>query len=124
MIHRAILGSIERFIAILLESRQGNIPLFVSPRQVAIFTVNDSKNMIDYTLVVKKYLTDNCIKYVNFIDERDTISNKILNTKVLHYNYIVVIGNKEIKNNTINIRGLGEMSSDDFIKKVIEEIKI
>ena len=124
MIHRAILGSIERFIAILLESGQGNIPLFVSPRQVAILTVNDSKAMIDYALLVKKQLNDNGIKYVNFIDERDTISKKILNTEVLHYNYIVVIGNKEIKNNTINVRGLGELSTDDFIKKVIEEMSI
>lgn len=124
MIHRAILGSIERFIAILLESGQGNIPLFVSPRQVAILTVNDNKDMLDYALVVKDKLNKSGIKYVDVVSEKDTISKKILNTEVLHYNYIVVIGNKEIKNNTINIRRLGEMSTNEFIKKLTEEMSI
>jgi len=122
MIHRAIFGSIERFIGILLESGQGKIPLFVSPRQVAILTVNDNNDMVDYAFIVKDKLNKSGIKYVDVIDEKDTISKKILNTEVLHYNYIVVVGNKEIKNNTINVRGLGEMSHDDFINKLIKEI--
>jgi threonyl-tRNA synthetase len=122
MIHRAIFGSIERFIAILLESGQGNIPLFVSPRQVAILTITDNKAMVDYAFTIKENLNKAGIKYVDLIDEKDTISKKILNTEMLHYNRIIVIGNKEIKNNTINVRGLGEMSCDDFIGELIKEI--
>ena len=124
MIHRAIFGSIERFIGILLESGQGKIPLFVSPRQVAILTINDNKDMVDYALSIKDRLNKSGIKFVDVIDEKDTISKKILNAEVLHYNYIVVIGNKEIKNNNVNVRGLGEMSHDDFINKLVDEINL
>lgn len=118
MIHRAILGSIERFIAILLESKQGDIPFFVSPRQIAILTVNDAEDLVDYANKIKKEFNQHNIKYVDFIDEKETISKKILNTEVLHYNYIVVLGKKELKNNTINVRGMGEIKLEDFIKKI------
>ncbi len=118
MIHRAILGSIERFIAILLESKQGDIPFFVSPRQIAILTVNDSEDLIEYAKEIKKEFNQHHIKYVDYIDDKETISKKILNTEVLHYNYIIVLGKKELKNNTINVRGIGEIKLEDFINKL------
>ena len=118
MIHRAILGSIERFIAILLESKQGKIPFFVSPRQVAILTINDSEDLVNYAYEIKKKLNDANIKYIDYIDEKETIPKKILNAEILHYNYIIVLGKKELANKTINVRSIGEIKIDDFINKI------
>jgi threonyl-tRNA synthetase len=118
MIHRAILGSIERFIAILLESKQGNLPLFVSPRQVAILTINDSEDLVNYAKKIKKDFENNGLKEVHYIDDKESIPKKVLNCEVLHYNYIIVLGKKELANNSINVRGIGEIKLDDFIKNL------
>lgn len=115
LIHRAIFGSFERFIAILLESGQGDIPFFVSPRQVAILCVNSAKDTIRYGKQVSTQLLENDI-IAEVYDDDDTLPKKILNAEILHFNYIFVIGKREIANNTINVRGVGERSLDDFMK--------
>lgn len=118
MIHRAILGSIERFIAVMLESTQGEIPFIVSPRQISIIPV--SQHYIDYAEEVKgkilKLKPDLNIE----IDKSDnTLNKKIRNSEILHFNYTIVVGKKEEKNKTINIRNrigvIGEMYIEGFI---------
>ena len=117
MIHRAVFGSVERFIGILLESTQGKLPFFVNPRQIAIVPTKSDSDQIN------SYCEDICLKLkklnysVDFISDSDTMQKKIANCEVLHYNFIVVIGKKEVESNTINIRKPKmELSFDNFIE--------
>lgn len=103
MIHRAIYGSFERFIAILLETSAGRLPFWLSPRQIMIISVHKSEEITTYcedlynTLLAEKYFVD--------IDKTDNkLDKKILEAQMLQYNYIIVVGKKEIENNTLNVR--------------------
>ncbi len=99
MLHRAILGSVERFLAILLEHTGGSLPFWLSPRQISIIPV--SQKFVDYANLVKKTFE----KYETDIDVSDEkIGKKIRNAEVLKYNYIFVVGEKEESSGTVNIR--------------------
>jgi len=121
MIHRAIFCSVERFIGILLESTQGNLPFFVNPRQIAIIPVkSDDLAINEYC----KELFSNLKKSnynVSYYDDSDTMQKKIAQCEVLHYNFIVVIGKKEVENKTISIRNpkitLSYLELLDFLDK-------
>ena len=102
MIHRAILGSVERFIGILTEHLGGKWPLWLSPRQFLVVPVSDKYN--EYAKTVQKELHDS-----GFTVEIE-ISDKSLQRKMMHarqqgfYNYYLVVGEKEQSNRTVNIR--------------------
>lgn len=115
IIHRAILGSIERFIGILLETTQGKLPFFVNPRQFAVIPVknNDEKINIYSKKVCETIKKANMI--VDYFDDSDTMQKKIANAEILHYSYIIVIGDKEVNENTINIRGIGTKILNEFL---------
>ena len=127
LIHRAILGSIERFLGILLEHYNGFLPLWIAPCHMTLLSI--SKNEIDYLITIKKIL-----KKHNFLVEYD-ISDKKINVKIREYvikriPYLIIIGKKEVKKNTINIR-FNKYSHDkrtkefllkDFIKLIHNEI--
>lgn len=122
IIHRAILGSIERFIGILLETTQGKLPFFVNPRQFAIIPVkHNDKNIDDYckeilsVLKNKNYIVDYIVDY---FDDTDTMQKKICNADMLHYSYVIVIGDKEVNSKTVNIRTHGTHVLDDFLLKL------
>src|SRR5437868_1821087 len=101
MIHRAIYGSYERFIAILCEHYQGKWPFWLSPFQVKLLLID--ANGIDYMLSIKNKLID--LGYHVHVDMDDTtINKKIKKAQEEQYNYIVVIGKNEVKNNTIAVR--------------------
>jgi threonyl-tRNA synthetase len=122
IIHRAILGSVERFIALLLENAQGDIPYFVSPRQVCIIPVSVKPDLVEYCNKVKnQILSMGAGKYVNVDLSSETLQKKILNAEVLHYNFIIVLGKKELGSSTVNIRGIGEKSHDYLIKMLLDE---
>lgn len=115
IIHRAVLGSIERFIGILLETTQGKLPFFVNPRQFAIVPVkHDNHDITTYCKEVCKTITDNDFS-VDYFDDSDTMQKKIANAEMLHYSYVIVIGEKEVKNKTINVRGEGIKDLKDFL---------
>jgi threonyl-tRNA synthetase len=99
MLHRAILGSVERFMAILLEHTSGHLPFWLSPRQICIIPV--SQKFVDYANLVKKTFEKFSID-VDTSDEK--IGKKIRNAEVLKYNYIFVVGQNEESANTVNIR--------------------
>jgi threonyl-tRNA synthetase len=104
MIHRAVFGSVERFIGILLESTQGKLPFFINPRQIAIIPVKSDEPIID-TYCKELDLNLKKSNYnVNYYDDTDTMQKKIAYCEVLHYNYIIVIGKKEVDNKTISVR--------------------
>ena len=115
IIHRAILGSVERMFAILLEHCDGKLPFWCSPRHILIVPINPS--VYDYCLSVKNKLKSHLL-YVDIADSTDTINSKIRYGETMKYNHILVIGNKELNNNTINYRvgkSATEMPLDDFI---------
>lgn len=101
IIHRAIFGSFERFIAILLESTQGRLPLSFSPRQICFVPI--LQEHVDYT---KRLMSNSAFdEYEIMIDEsEEDMRNKIKKAEQSKYNYIVVIGDQEINNKTLNIR--------------------
>ena len=121
MIHRAPFGSMERFVAILLEHTGGNFPIWLMPQQVAILTI--SEKFEKYAQKVLSLLEINEIRAL--IDNRsETMGKKIRDAEVKKVPYMVVIGEQEEKSDTISVRqhggdNLGSLSIEAF-KKIIE----
>ena len=120
MIHRAPFGSLERFVAILLEHTGGNFPLWLIPIQAIILTV--SKKCENYAEKVFNSLENNEIRAQ--LDSRDeTIGKKIREAELKKYPFMLIIGDNEVNKNTISVRKhksgvLGDFSTDEFIKKL------
>jgi len=119
IIHRAIYGSLERFFAILLEHYQGKFPFWLSPRQIAIVPVNATVN--DYAVEIGNKLFDMGYE-IDVNKGTDTFSKKVSTARKFKWNYILVIGNKEKENGTINVRHfnkqMGEMTLDQFVESL------
>jgi threonyl-tRNA synthetase len=102
IIHRAILGSVERMIAILTESFGGKWPFWLSPNQVILITIAPAFD--DYALKVKNELYENGFECEFDMDASTTLNKKVRNAQIAHYNFILVVGEKEKINNTVNVR--------------------
>ncbi len=126
MIHKALLGSIERFMSVYIEHTAGNFPVWLSYEQVEILPISSEKHA-DYAGNVHEELKKAGIRsHLNL--DAETLGNKIRKAQGQKIPYIVVIGDKEIENNSVNIRlrngeTLGEMSVADFVKRVKEKIE-
>lgn len=125
IIHRAVYGSIERFMAIILENNNGRLPIAVSPRRIAIIPISSS--LMEYAATVlnelkkKEKIAFNSINSCIDINTDDqTLDKKILMCEKLKYNGIVVVGKREQKRMTINLRGVGEIPLNDFNFKMID----
>ncbi len=120
MIHRAIMGSLERFIGILLEDTAGNLPVWLSPYQVSIIPITDRQ--MEYAKEIDKKLKDNSIR--SQIDERhEKVGAKIRTAELEKIPYMLIIGDKELESKKISVRkhgsgDQGEMFLDDFISKL------
>jgi threonyl-tRNA synthetase len=101
IIHRAVFGSVERFLGILIEHTGGKWPFWISPRQGLICTVADKFN--DYAIALHKKLHD-AGYYVDLDMSDRTIPKKVREAQVSQYNYILVVGQEEISTNTVNVR--------------------
>jgi threonyl-tRNA synthetase len=124
MIHRAILGSYERFLAILIEHFAGAFPLWLSPVQVKVLPIGEAHH--EYAEEVFKALQEAGIR-AEMDDSGESLGKKIRGAKVEKVPYFLVIGDNEVKNNQVTLEGrdegkVGEMSSDDLIKRLLEEI--
>ncbi len=109
MLHRAILGSLERWIGILIEQYSGRMPLWLAPTQVVVCSIVDSVN--DYILEIKEYLDKNGIR--NEIDIRnEKIGYKIREHSNNAIPIIIVIGNQEKENKTVAVRYLGSKNQE------------
>ena len=123
MIHRAIFGSIERFIGILIEHFAGKFPLWLAPTQVKILPITD--RTLCYANEVCKQLADAGIRCE--VDKRnEKIGYKIREAKMEKVPYVLVVGDKEAEDGTVNVnkRGVDEKDTvklDKFIKKVVKE---
>lgn len=126
MVHRAVLGSYERFIALLLEQFKGVLPLWLAPVQVNIIPIND-KYQGEYCNKIKEILLEEDIR-VEYDDSKKRMDKKILESNKMKNPYILIIGDNERDNNLVSYRKLGSdesisMKLEDFIKLIKEEIR-
>jgi threonyl-tRNA synthetase len=125
IIHRVIYGSLERFIGLITEHFAGVFPLWIAPLQVKILTISDAH--IEFSNQLKAKLESNNIR-VELDDRAEKIGYKIREGQLEKVPYMVIIGDKEVETNTVGLRSrqegdLGSISIDDFIKKIVSEIK-
>ncbi|MCI7089070.1 MAG: threonine--tRNA ligase [Prevotella sp.] len=125
MIHRAPFGSMERFVAVLIEHTSGHFPLWLTPDQVAILPISEKYN--DYAAKVAKYFDSVGVRAV--IDSRnEKIGRKVRDNELKRIPYMLIVGDKEQADGTVAVRpqGGGEqsiMTMEDFAKKINDEVK-
>lgn len=118
MLHRAILGSLERFIGILIENYAGALPVWLAPVQVAV--LNISKNQMEYAQEIEKALSSNGIRVL--LDLRnEKISYKIREHSLQKIPYQIIVGDEEVNGNIIAVRNrlnkdMGQMTVANFIE--------
>ncbi|MDI6603310.1 MAG: threonine--tRNA ligase, partial [Patescibacteria group bacterium] len=124
MIHRALLGSIERFIGVLLEHYAGSFPLWLAPEQIWLIPVG-SRHKKYANDVGRKMLDAGC--RIKVKDENETVSKKIRDGEIQKIPYLLVVGDKEMKTNSVRVRSknkdLGLMKLTKFTEKVKIEIE-
>jgi len=125
MVHRALLGSIERFFGILLEHYAGKFPLWLAPIQVKLLTVTELQS--DYALSLKKKLEDNGIR-VSLDSSSEKIGYKIRQGITEKIPYLIVLGKREVEQENICVRSreegdLGTQSLDPFLHRLLSEIQ-
>lgn len=125
MIHRAIFGSIERFLGILIEHYMGKFPLWLSPLQIRILTVADRHE--PYAQQRAQQFKDAGF-HVEVDHSNESVSKKVRNAQLAQANYILTIGDQEVENQTANLRTRdnvvhGEIQIDAFMKAIEEERK-
>ena len=124
MIHRAILGSFERFIGILTEHYAGEFPLFLAPTQVIFIPISDSH--IDHAYKLKKLLRVEGLDAEVF-DKNDSLNKRVRNAEKQRVPYVVIIGDEEIENNSVAVRDRREkeqynLSFDEFMLKLSQQL--
>jgi threonyl-tRNA synthetase len=124
MIHRAPFGSMERFIAVLIEHTAGKFPLWLTPDQVCILPISEKFN--DYAWKVSAALEDKDIRVV--VDDRnEKIGRKIRDNELKRIPYMLIVGEKEAENNVVSVRKQGEgdkgsMEIATFAAQINEEV--
>lgn len=126
MVHRAVLGSYERFLVLLLEQFKGVLPVWLSPVQVNIVPVN-MKYHDEYCQKLKQLLIDEDIR-VSYDDSKEQMGKKIRQSNVMKNPFTLIIGDNERDNNLISFRKYGSeetisMSVEEFIKFIKDEIR-
>ena len=124
VIHRAILGTFDRFIAFLTEETKGAFPLWLSPLQVKILPITDEQNK--YAEEIQEKLKDKKIR-VEIDNSNEKIGYKIRKAQLEKVPYMLVLGAKEMEADAVAVRSrkdgdIGQMKIDEFISKVQEEI--
>ena len=126
MIHRAIAGSLERFMAIMIEHFAGNFPLWLCPTQIAVIPVADVHN--EYATEVHAKLREAGFR-VDIDTSNESMGKKIRNAKKMKLPYFIVIGDKEVESKTVTLesRDTGESSSlsvDELLVKLSAEVNV
>jgi len=123
MLHRAVLGSLERFFAVYLEHCGGNFPVWLSPKQAIVLTVSDKVD--SYALEARDTLRARGIR-VDIDNSADKLGAKIRNARLARYPYLCVVGLKEAEARTLGVRSrdrgeLGAISLEEFTEMVLRE---
>ena len=124
MLHRAILGSFERFIGILIEHYAGDFPAWLAPTQAAVLNITD--NQAEFCAEVEKTLTDSGYRAVADL-RNEKIGFKIREHTLLKVPYLLVIGDREVETRAVAVRtregvDLGSMPLDDFTQLLAQAV--
>lgn len=125
VIHRAILGTFDRFMCFLIEETKGAFPLWLAPTQVKLLTISDKQ--IDYAKLLEEKLQAKGIR-VSLDDRSEKIGYKIREAQLQKVPYMLVIGDKEVEANAVGVRSrtdgdIGQMKLDEFVNKIEDEVK-
>ena len=125
MIHRAPFGSMERFVAVLIEHTAGKFPLWLTPDQVVVLPISEKYN--DYAKSVSEFLNNSDIR--SLIDDRnEKIGRKIRDNELKRIPYLLIVGEHESENQTVSVRKQGEgdkgsMQLQEFVEFIQAEVK-
>ncbi|MGE4554935.1 MAG: threonine--tRNA ligase [Candidatus Paceibacterota bacterium] len=124
MIHRALLGSLERFIGVLIEHYEGDFPLWLAPVQIKILPIKEENN--NYALKIAQQLKEKNFR-VEIDNSSETLSKRILKGELEKIPYLIIVGNQEEKENKIAVRkrkegDLGKMKLNEFLALIEKEI--
>ena len=125
MIHRTVFGSMERFVAVLIENTAGKLPLWLAPEKAVILPISDKFN--DYALKILEILNNSDI--CTLIDDRsEKIGKKIRDNELKRIPYLLIVGEKEAENGSVSVRKQGEgdkgsMKIEEFVNFINSEIK-
>jgi threonyl-tRNA synthetase len=124
LIHRAPFGSLERFIALLLEHTGGKLPLWLAPDQVAVLPISE-KYSVYADQVYQTLVTQNIRGFVDHRDEK--IGKKVRNAELYKVPYMLIVGEKEMLEHTVAVRkqGMGDQGSkplDEFVAMIVKEL--
>ena len=125
MLHRVLLGSLERFIGALLEHYKGDLPLWLAPLQAQVIPIKDT--LQEYAQKIKKALEENAIR-VDIDNRNETLDKRIRNAELNKIPYCLIVGEREAKQGTVSIRKRGEGDKgsrklEEFIIEVKGEIE-
>ena len=126
MIHRAPFGSLERFVAVLIEHCAGEFPLWLTPEQFIVLPISEKYE--DYAKKVLESLNNSDIR--GLIDSRDEkIGRKIRDAEMKKIPYMLIVGEKEMEEEKVSVRrhgqgDLGSMMVEEFENQLINEIKV
>jgi len=121
MIHRALLGSLERFFGILIEHYAGNFPLWLSPNQVIVLPIADRH--LEYCQAVADTLRRTGLR-VDVDENQDTANKKIREAQMQKWNYLLVVGDREVANNTVNVRTRDEkVHGEKKVEVLLDELR-
>ena len=125
MIHRAPFGSMERFVAVLLEHTAGKFPLWLSPDQVVVLPISEKFN--DYAESVVEYLNKNDVR-AQIDDRNEKIGRKIRDNELKRIPYLLIVGEKESAEGLVSVRAQGEgdkgqMSMEAFKELILDQVK-
>ena len=124
MIHRAILGSFERFIGILIENHGGALPAWLAPTQAVILNITDKQD--EYSQKIRDLLKKSGFRAQSDL-RKEKIAYKIRDHSMQKIPYLLIVGDKEVENNTVSVRArggedLGTMSLDEFKDRLLKEV--
>lgn len=126
MIHRAIAGSLERFLSIIIEHFNGYFPLWLAPTQIAVIPVNNEAHS-DYAQTVTEHLKNNGMRVGLWNDDHDGFGKKVRRAKNEKLPYWIIIGDEEMNNQTITVESPTEqqkgISLDSFIESIQDKIQ-
>jgi threonyl-tRNA synthetase len=125
MLHRVIYGAIERFLAILTENNNGKFPLWLSPNQIKILTMNDSANK--YAEEIYNKISNSEFR-VELDSRNESIGKKVREASIERFNYLITVGENEQKQKTIAVKTpdskeIETMKLEEFIEKIKKEIR-
>ena len=125
VIHRAILGSLDRFMAFLIEETKGALPLWLAPTQAKILPISDAQ--LEYAREIEKEYRKAGIR-IEVDDRNEKIGYKIREAQLQKIPYMLVVGDKEIEANAVAVRSrkegdLGQVNKEEFLERMQEEIE-